>query len=261
MKSLIKHSDKNKISDHSRFLQRHAEALIAYAENDEDFASFLKSYIDAYLPAIEVEFDKKAAAPKKPQLSKLLPIDRSWAQERALWLLREVKFHHPESPAYRTLTAWSYHHAEPKDVVIGIVGIAIIGPTLGIIKKKRKLDSLQILFSEEFHGKASLSEHIDLSHQVSIKLLFDSLRKVSGDIHRLEPELMYWFTSDRSLRSGKVKEKDLLNIVLEMKREDTPHSVCAEGDLPIAVAISPSVRINIYDDLGACFLDDGMKNE
>ncbi len=235
----------------SGHLKMNGEALMAYSKIDDKFSSFFRYYIDIYLPGTAVAECSVKTSTEDPYHHPLLPASREMARERAVWLLRELAFHYPEDETRKVLRTWSGRQEEPKDAVIGIVGIAILGPTFGIIRRKRKLDSMQVIFSEELIDEMSMSERINFTNQVSMKLLCESLERVNGRVDRLEPELQYWFISDRTLKLGTLKVEQMKEVLRNIENEEVPHTIEeAEGSIK-ALALSPSVRIDIFEDLEA----------
>lgn len=247
---------KNFVSDgYSLTLREHARALIAYTEISREFACFLKTYIDIYLPATSPGLHPERINVNDLVSHPLIPIDYTRAQERAFWVLRETGVYEKSKPAAQMLATWSHHYEEPKDVVIGLIGLAIIGPTLGIVNKKKRVDVMQVLFSKSQQEKRSVSKYINITNQVSMDLLSKSLRFADGNVSRLEPELQHWFVSDRTLKMGMIGKEGLSKVLDTVKINNVPHSIYKEDRLPVAVAISPSVRFDIYRDLNAELFD------
>ncbi|MFP4022520.1 MAG: hypothetical protein ACLFTS_01565 [Candidatus Paceibacterota bacterium] len=229
------------------YLDGHAYSLIAYTAKSKSFSSFLKTYIDVYL----TDHSYGELRSENRFSKSLIPRNDQNARERTFWLLSEITLEGRETKAGYTLKTWSKMNEDPQDLVIGIVGLAIIGPTFGIINKKKKLDSLQIIFSEKDLEKCSVSDYIGLAHSASLELVSESLALVDGNFHRLEPDLQYWFVSDRSLRLGVMKEKDLLDVSGNLNEQGIPHCYSKDANGRSAISISPAVRFNIYEDLDA----------
>lgn len=229
------------------FLNRHAYSLIAYTEKNRSFSLFLKTYIDIYLSG----YSGGDFGPGDDFAASIVPVDDQKARERAIWLLSEIALEERESSASRILRTWHKTYEEPQDLVIGIIGLAIIGPTFGIINKKKKVDSMQILFSEEDMKRGSISSNINLAHSASMELISKSLEAVDGDFRRLEPDLQYWFVSDRSLRLGFIRKKTISDISKEMNKKGILHCYYKDANGMGAISISPSVRFDIYEDMNA----------
>ena len=229
------------------FLERHAYSLVAYAEKDRRFSVFLSTYIDIYLS----DYSPGHFGSGEEFAGSIVPKDTQKARERSLWLLSEISIEEGECSAGRILKTWQKTYEAPQDLVLGIIGLAIIGPTFGIINKKKKVDSLQILFSEDDLKKSSISGHINLAHSASMELISQSLELVDGDFHRLEPDLQYWFVSDRSLRLGVIRNRSLSSVTEELTKNGVLHCYHKDTGGMSAISISPSVRFDIYDDLNA----------
>ncbi|MGM0482352.1 MAG: hypothetical protein ACQEP6_00605, partial [Patescibacteria group bacterium] len=230
---------------------RHACSLIAFAEKNRLFSEFLRTYIDIYLSeysAGQLEFSDNFS-------KSIVPEDIQSARERTMWLLNEISLEEEKISAGWILKTWQETRNEPQDVVLGIVGLAIIGPTLGIVNKKKKVNSMQIIFSKNDLEKSSTSECINLAHSASMKLISNSLELVDGDFHRLEPDLQYWFISDQSLSLGVIKNKNLLDISKKLNENGILHYFHKNSNGMSALCISPAVRFNIYNDLNAERLD------
>lgn len=243
--STIKETDK-----YLALLMKHAEALIYRANHDTEFAFFLRTCINFFLSP-EVNIDSNLSSLESSFIKPFLPKDDTWSRERVFWLIREIEDYRPESEARLLLSTWSSLFTEPEDVVFGIIGLAIIGPTLGLINKKKKINSLQIVFSNEFLEDSSTSEQISVTHSMSTQIVSEALGFVDGDAYRLEPELRQWLFSDRHLLSGSIKNDELEGILVFLENEKIPCLIEKKNGKTLAIAFPPTINIDIYSDFEA----------
>lgn len=109
----------------------HTQALLAYAATDADFAESLAHFV-------QQQYWQPLSLPIEAPSTYTIPTNQPAAVRIAHWLMQEL-VEQPEAYAARgTLAIWANSYQEPKNLVLGIVGLAIIGPTLGLIKKKKR---------------------------------------------------------------------------------------------------------------------------
>ena len=224
-------------------LAQHAVSLTTYAERDQAFAQSLYLSILHYLDDTTVR-----TTPEIPFVSVWLqPEDNETATARTAWLLHELQVR-PTGETYvprAILKTWADRYVAPKDIAIGIVGIAIIGPTLGIVKKtKRKKKSLRVVMDQSLLTEPVRTQ-LAVSHEASTALLADSLLAVEGQAFRLEPDLAEWLFSEQQIKLSTLPSGELYDTLTWLQAEELPvRALHRDGHL-VAVAVAPSVR----DDL------------
>ena len=117
----------------SNKLSQHAAALVAFANSNKVFSELLFKYVASLDTSTceKVVFD--------PSLW-LIPNSLKVAEQRASWLMQELAFvnKNKTDEARAILSTWAKEYKEPQDIVLCVIGVAFIGPTLGLIKKKKK---------------------------------------------------------------------------------------------------------------------------
>lgn len=217
-----------------------ASALVRYAKKDIDFANYFTSLIKQNLPD-----DLLSPAVPFRAAPFLLPDDIEDAETKAKWLISELVFYpsiHTD-PVAQSLMHWADEHESPKNVVLGIVGLAVIGPTLGLVKKKKKRKSqMRVVIHEYFAETASVGSLTEIAHNATISLLGNELAAVGGDANRLDPEMAEWLFSDQLTTLYTNSEADLDGLITSLEKEKLPHFIVKQDSRDIAVAIAPAVN-------------------
>ena len=229
-------------------LTQHASTLVKYAETNEKFSSYLHSSIPDTFN--ETEFNTESV----PYTKWLLPSDDFTAERRLIWLLNEIN----ERPKSETMVAQAilakYRHREmPKNPLFGIIGVAIIGPTLGLINsKKKKQNKMCILFAQKSYTALTSAKLTSATNKISLQFLSKELKKVGGNAYRLEPDVADWIFSDRETTLATLAtKKELASTVELLKKEKLSYEVFIEDNKVIALAISPTVEENILEEINA----------
>ena len=229
-------------------LNQHAATLIKYAESNEKFSSYLHSSIPDTFK--ETGFDNESV----PYTMWLHPSDSFTAERRLIWLLNEIN----ERPKSETMVAQSIlakhrHREMPKNPLFGIIGVAIIGPTLGLINsKKKKRNKMCILITQDSYKTLTSAKLVSITNKISLQFLSKELKKVSGNAYRLEPDVTDWIFSDRETTLATLStKKELVSTVEFLKKEKLSYEVFIEDNKVIALAISPTVEENILEEFNA----------
>jgi hypothetical protein len=227
-------------------LLTHAKALIAYAATDEIFAESLAALVN-HLPDtpgryLDTHFDGSHFVAAHSQ---------DHAIAIATWLLEELKLQ-PTRTRHTTalLQAWAEPYQAPKDQIIGIVGIAIMGPTLGLIKKnkKKKKSQLQVIINDTWKKERSTAELFALAQRVSQGVIAKELALAGGNAYRLHPDSAEWCLSDPKTKLHLDTSDELHLIEAVAQAEQLSHVAHTEHDRLIALALSPSVNENFIAD-------------
>lgn len=219
-------------------LRAHATALTQYATRNEAFSCFLYAATQHLAPS--------AASPSAVSTAAttwLAPRSETAAVARTHWLLDEINLRPDGASAAATLLSWR-ERIDPKDAVIGIVGIAIPGPTLGIIETKKKPKSLMPIITT-----AQTARNIDsaalatLTIQTSVGLLGQQLRIAGGSAYRLVPELADWCFAEQPTQLAVAPDRATLEaLTTHLRAESLPHYRHEGVGEVLAVAICPSVE-------------------
>lgn len=222
----------------STLLTAHATALTQYATGDEAFARFLVT--------ITADLEPSAASPHTVTASAvtwLAPRSTAAAVARTHWLLGEIALRPDGAAAAAVLTAWR-ERIDPREAVIGIVGIAIPGPTLGIITTKKKPKSIMPIVTTALTARHTDAAHLaTLAIQTSVGLLGQQLRLAGGSAYRLVPELADWCFTEQQTQLVVAPNHTTLEILAQhLAAASLPHYRHEVGGEIVAVAICPSVE-------------------
>ena len=222
------------------YLTHYAASLVAFAKENARFRHTLLTSCS------QLADDKSHGDRYAPPLHRLLasPDSAESATARLTWLMHELSVREaPETAAAQSeLLAFAEEFERPKEQIIGIVGIAIIGPTLGIIdkKKKKKKSKLHTVIADRYQ-KRDRDSVSALAIKAAGGIVSDALLELRGDATRLEPELAEWFFEERRTKTHFTSERELEGLTHELADECLPHTtVCDETGLA-ALAISPTV--------------------
>lgn len=226
----------------SRLLQ-YADALIAYAATNKTFAESLAYHIQS---RHWLRCDVSPHAVSKH----LMPSDQIEATRTANWLLQELD-QRPEANCTRGLFAtWADTYKEPKNAVLGIVGIAIIGPTLGIIStKKKKKRKMQLVLDAAWANNLDTQQLVEKTHELSQTLAAKEIRLACGAVDRLHPDMAQWLLAGSTTKLYLASKTDLVALLTEIETENIPHLAVIEQDEVVAVCVAPSVNDELVDDV------------
>lgn len=177
----------------------------------------------------------------------LIPEDDLSALRKAEWLLTMLR--EKNIPGYLQAAELLSMFAEkewesPKQIVVGVIVVAIPGITMGkfFLKKKK----MALIMRKDLSFNAEVVQKIsETTHHVVLK----SLSFSKGNVNKLEPETRDWFLGDRQLvfyKSGANEisrmEKELqgLGIICSSSPDEKGHAV---------LAVSPEVNGSYFEGL------------
>jgi len=213
-----------------------ALSLLKYSEKDSNFAKTLNDLISSHLNFF--------GAPVKIRdgIEILVPKDADTALKRAHWLMQAIKEDDilEAASAGATLTAWSKSRTweSPKQLVVGMIQVAIPGVTLGRFKIKRVMP---IVIRNDITG----SRDLELSSKISeatLGVINRALTMSGGNVHKIEPELGEWFYGEMELSFKSATESELTKIENELTDLGILHSTINKDGKPAVIAISPAVN-------------------
>lgn len=233
---------------HHNELAATTAGLIAFAEHDERVAHILAE-IAYSLPGSTATRICSQPAPY------LEPRNRDIALRRALWLQQELQLANPRTTqtARELLVSFVRHSDIPQDIILGIVGMAIIGPTLGLVEKKKKKKSQMRIVLHYSYQDAPLAQSLSVAHRASTSLLGNQLAAVRGNANRLDPELADWLYTDQEVRLFTSNYGQLAELNQLLNAERLPHFTLHTDGLVDAIAIAPAVNetLTVGDPLDA----------
>jgi len=215
-----------------------ADALLCYARNNERFAHTLLKLLKR-LPSSNQAYPPLAA---REGIQILIPSEAHAATRRAEWLIsRIVENSIPGAQkALAMLTAYAAEKPaeDSKQLIIGIVGFAIPGITLGYWDKKERM---LIIVRRDLADNATFDVSRSVT-QASIGVLQRAFEMAGGDARKLEPEIADWFFGERGITFCAADPAELSHIVYEVQSLDIIHSVMEKEAKPAVVAISPVIN-------------------
>lgn len=229
---------------HQCFASALAASLCTFASKDTAFAMWFTKEIRV-LPSSTTKI-RSADLSKAGAL--LIPADRDTAVQRAYWVLQQANTD-PELASQ--LQQWAAQQPVPQALVLGIIGVDIPGPTLGIIKKRKKHSSVMPMFvCDETYRHSSPQTRFTMIQQTSLQLLSKALRSYGGDT-QLDPDFFDWLHHDQLTSVGRVSE----NVLQAVQQRATDESILfhqhTDGARITALAITPAVSDEILDEYNA----------
>ena len=236
---IIQHPNINKII-HRQFSygESIANSLILYSIFDRKFLGKLKERV-INLPD---KINKKRLTNIREESAILLPLNYKAALRRTDWLISKINHHsNPETALASTiLKNWSREQTlvDPKQLIVGIIQVAIPGITLGKFNDKFPMT---VIIRKDLAGDPDLN----ISHQISkasLGVLAKALDLASGNAKKLEPEIADWFFDAKKLLFYSAEENELTNIVLELHSHGITHTAIRDNENISVLAISPAVN-------------------
>lgn len=242
--SEVKLLAEQKICSAISYAEAQAWSLIAYAGFDKVFAKKFKKIIKDNFPKKKIKMNSSL----NENSYLLMPESGSSALDRAKWLAEQVKKRSliKAEDAEDLLVCWGYSKEQeiPMQIIIGVVGLAIPGITLGKVSRRR---SLNIIVSDR-----TVNLDYNLTKKIasaSTDIIVQSFQSAGGDLNNLEPEVALWLTEGKNIKFYKTGNKNLAKIIDELKRINLIHSLekNEKGELELA-AISPAASnyLDIY---------------
>ena len=220
-----------------------AIGLINYAGRSKIFAAILHEL------AVKINISSVAnsESTQKP-VSLFEPVDLTTATSRATWVVKCLEEELPGTVFARNrLARWAGDKSFelPHMVIIGIVGVAIPGITLGLIKRRMEMPII-------IRAEAAQNLGLELSQritQASHDVLKNALVLAGGDMKMIEPELADWFFGEKTLTCYTASREEMERMQTELVSSDLPHgNADLNGELTV-LALSPSINLfNLRSD-------------
>jgi len=222
----------------ANYLDTVALSLILFARFDLDFANELRNAVGLRLGAASKLPQEHAA--KAEQLAELarmiLPADREAALKRTDWLFRRIGESVLAAPILKT---WKEEEFDPfpKQIVVGIIRVAIPGVTLGRFRRKKKAMIIM-------RGRMKRTEPLYIQETISqilLDLIFKSVRvRAKGDFMKLEPDFFDWEADGFPVEIYKADQDKIRNISEHLSKIGAEHSKRGDELGLYMLAISPS---------------------
>ncbi len=218
------------------WLFANVQSIIDYALIDYDFAESLAHHVQSH------GWKPNTHTKTTHRQSHLMPQSREEAVAIAHWLLQTLDGKRAFNSHKTVLATWAHDYESPKDLLFGIVGLAVIGPTLGLINRKKDLARLQVVINKtwrETHSPEDLAQLVlETSHQVVAK----ELRMVGGNAYALHPDTAEWCLGKPHTRLYIAEESEIHLITVTAAAEHLSHHNNKADKELVAVALSPAVN-------------------
>jgi len=221
----------------------HTQAVLAYAATDADFAESLAHYV-------QNQFWHPVSLPIETPSSYAVPVDQHDAVRVAHWLMQELDEQPEAYTARGALATWAATYKEPKNLVLGIVGLAIIGPTLGLIEnKKKKKTKLQLVVEETWALSFTPQELVEKTHELSQAVIAKELRSARGKLECLHPDTADWCMAGSGTELLSLPHNEVELICTTLAAEQLSHIALYHKEKLVAIGISPSINDQLVEDI------------
>jgi len=236
-----------KLGTAQQFLFSYTESLLAFARQDSEFAQrFQKAILSQNWTSVPNTTDV-------PDSKHIYPTSPADAAATARWVIQSLQTH----PEYKTtqgiLAQWAQHYESPKDLVLGIVGLAIIGPTLGIISsKKKKKRKSQLIIEESYFRSLNKIELATLSTQLAQTVIAKETRLAGGNVYHLHPDSAAWCIEEAVTAIYTDSAGNIALLLKTAAAENLSHATEKNADGKIqAIVIAPSVNDALVEESDA----------
>ncbi|PLX22207.1 hypothetical protein C0584_00430 [Candidatus Parcubacteria bacterium] len=231
MKKNNKTYTKKKVAQKDKYLSNLSSAIVLAAKEDKTLAK----YISEKFLGRDFKFSKNVKAGEYAYV--LMPSSTDMAIRKFDWLL-ELE----NEEALAPLISWSksYEDEQAKNLVVGIVGMAIPGVTLGIIKKRF---TMNFLIKKSSVKKSAL---VNIGIKSSTNLLSRCIKKVNGNTNKLEPELYDWLHGDRDVQFFDLENNSISDIGNMLTELGVDYVEIRQNTKTIGYTISPVVNDDFF---------------
>jgi hypothetical protein len=220
----------------------HTQAVLAYAATDPAFAESLAHYV-------QNQYWQPVSLPIEEPSPYAIPVDQHDAIRVTHWLMQELE-EQPEAYSARgALAAWAGTYKEPKNFVLGIVGLAIIGPTLGILdNKKKKKTKLQLVVDETWAQSFTPEQLVEKTHELSQAVIAKELRSARGKLECLHPDTADWCMAGSGTKLYCLPQTQVELICTTLAAEQLSHIAIYQKEKLVALGISPSINDQLVEE-------------
>jgi len=216
------------------WLLHHASALLAYAKTDSIFAtnlahSLLSKNWKTNQQQVQIQPPSKYLVPKT-EAEALLEVS---------WLLQTLDENTTARATRSLFTTWAHNYHVPQDLIFGVVGLAVIGPTLGLIQsKKKKRSHLQVIVNRKWYTTHTTKQLIELVQNTSQKVIAQELRFAGGNAFRMHPDTAAWCLEEPLTKIFITDHRELALMQEVAEIEQLPHVTTKTA----ALAFSPTIN-------------------
>ncbi|MDX1535993.1 MAG: hypothetical protein R3346_04510 [Candidatus Spechtbacterales bacterium] len=213
-----------------------AASLLMYAKKDKELSERLKyliknmNEIEIAEPPFEIRNDAEI----------LMPYDTNSAIKRAEWLVDRIESNAIAGGPKAGAMLKDWYSMEPQLIVVGVAKVTMPGPSLGRIKKNKRVS---IIIRKDITKKEE-ARLADKAARVSLGIVSKALVVADGNASQLEPEISEWFFGERELNLYSAEKSELIKIEKELQNLDIIYSSLNDND-PIMIAVSPAIH-NAY---------------
>jgi hypothetical protein len=220
----------------------HTHAVLAYAATDADFAESLAHYV-------QHQYWHPVSLPIETPSPYAVPIDQHDAIRVTHWLMQELEEQPEAYTARGALATWASTYKEPKNLVLGIVGLAVIGPTLGLIEnKKKKKTKLQLVVDEAWAQSFTPQELVEKTHELSQAVIAKEPRTARGKLECLHPDTADWCMAGSGTKLHTLPHTQVELICTTLAAEQLSHIALYHKEKLVALGISPSISDQLVAD-------------
>jgi hypothetical protein len=227
------------------YLLANAQGLIKYAKTDPTFALWLTTHLPSLPHPLKVSLSSNLNLGQA-----VTPTTADKAFSIANWLHNQIH-RHPTRTKHTNayLHAWVESYQAPKDQIFGIVGIAIIGPTLGLIRsKKKKKSQLHVVVDKKWQTELSAMNFTGEIQKLSMGVISRELKLARGNVYHLHPDSAEWCLDEAVTKVYQAEQPALSELLSFINAEHVPHFARYEDGALVGLAVSPSFNDQLLTD-------------
>jgi hypothetical protein len=237
-------SQSKKLHSGEKFVLPYIKSVLQYTQQNTEFAHWLAQEIltHTWQSSEDTQYDTVS-----PYVSIQSPED---ASDVAHWIIQSLSTHPEHKTARGILKHWAQNYESPKDLVLGIVGLAVIGPTLGIISsKKKKKRKSQLIIDKSYFAQLSKKDVALLTTQLTQRVMAQETKLAGGNVYNLHPDSAAWCVEE-ALTQIYTDSSDHIQTLLQVAiAENLSYSIERNTHGAIqAIVISPSVNDSLIDE-------------
>ncbi len=234
------------ITASEKFLFAHITGLLAFAKTHDAFS-------ESFAAAIQKQNWVAGTAIESGLCNYTTPHSLPDAVDTTHWILNTLQTHPEYTHTRGLLATWAQGYESPKDLVLGIVGVAIIGPTLGLISsKKKKKKKAQLVIEKNYYQSMQKKELAVLTTSLTQALIAQETKLAGGNIYNLHPDSAAWCIEEAVTAIYTDSAENIHSLLQSAKEENVSHLTQKDsvGSIQVLV-ISPSVNDSFVEESDA----------
>jgi hypothetical protein len=173
----------------------------------------------------------------------LIPDTYEDARKRLHWLLARTDQAAERARQQLATLTHARSWEQPKLQVLGFVAVAIPGPTLGNVHKKRKKKKRMNMIMRDDIARTLSTDTVQSMQSTSLRVLHSALARSNGDTNTLEPEMQTWLFEERGFNYYTASSQTMNALVREALQFNIAHAYEQDRHGMTLLAITPTAEL------------------